>query len=97
MRKILAAIVEYKLDKNDLIPVLQRIIIELNSNDTSYPTSLKDKMTELVSEIQDIYHQDILSFRDEEYVMDTLKEMERLIVDYLSQSSVNQTNDCISN
>ena len=97
MKKILAAIVEYKLDKKNLTLLIQRIITEIMSKDNVYPDTFKNKMHELIKEIQDICHQDILSLHDEECVMDTLKEMEHLIVDYLSQSGAPQTNDCILN
>lgn len=95
MKKILAAIVEYKLDKACLSLLAKKIINELE--DTSYPDALKNRMHDLIKEIQDICHQDILSLRDEECVMDTLREMELLIVDYLSYTSVNKTIDCILN
>ncbi len=89
MKKILAAIVEYKLNRNDLNTLVQKIITGLNNIDNQYPNTFKNKMYELTREIKDISHQ------DEEYVVDFLKEMESLIVDYLSQSTVSQSNDCI--
>ncbi|MDP3935705.1 MAG: hypothetical protein Q8Q56_01780 [Alphaproteobacteria bacterium] len=92
MKKILAAIVVYKLNKDNLFPLVQKIINELKN--TSYPDTFKNKLSDLIKEIQEVSHQDILSLRDEEGVMDTLREMELLIVDYLSYTSVNQTNDC---
>lgn len=96
MKKILAAIVEYKLNKKDLNTLVQKIIIGLNDIDTQTPDALfKNKMNELIREIKDICHQDTPSSHDEDSVMDFLKEMESLIVDYLCQSAINQTNDCI--
>ncbi|QOL19853.1 hypothetical protein [Candidatus Bodocaedibacter vickermanii] len=95
MKKILAAIVEYKLNKNDLNTLVQKIITGLNDTDNQYPNTFKNKMYELTREIKDICLQDTPSSQDEDCVMDLLKEMESLIVDYLSQPTNNQTNDCI--
>lgn len=95
MKKILAAIVEYKLTKKDLTLLVKKIVTRLNDTDSPYSDTFNSKMRALVREIQDEYHQDILSLRDEGCVMDVLKEMELLIVDYLSHSAIKQTNDCI--
>jgi hypothetical protein len=92
MKKILAAIVKYKLDKNNLTLLIQKINTEINTQNTPYPNAFKDKMSGLVKELQDIF-----SVHDDECIIDTLKEMEHLIVNYLSQSSAMQTNDCILN
>lgn len=92
MKKILAAIVEYRLNKNDLTSLVQKIITRLNDSDAPFPDTFNSKMHELIKEIQEVCHQDILSLRDESCVMDALKEMELLIVDYLSHSGINQTN-----
>jgi hypothetical protein len=90
MKKILAAIVEYKLNKNNLPQLVQKINTEINTKNIMYPDAFRSKIFELIQEIHSIAYQDILSLRDEECVMDTLKEMEHLIVDYLSKSSASQ-------
>lgn len=95
MKKILAAIVEYKLTKNDLNLLIQKITTGLNDIDASYSGTLKDNMLQLTKEINETCHQETFSSSDEEHVIDVLKEMELLIVDYLSQSTAAQTNDCI--
>ena len=41
-------------------------------------------MTELLNELKGLAHQNILSAKDEELVMDALNEMELIIVDYLT-------------
>ncbi len=97
MRKILAAIVEYRLNKNNLTSLLQKIFMVLNNENVEYPRSFKNELDELLIEIQNVCSQNILSLRDDGSVMDTLKEMELLIVDYLSHSAIKQTNDCILN
>jgi hypothetical protein len=83
MRKILAAIVEYKLNKNNLNNLVKQITAELRVKDT-YPHIFYKKMTELLNELKGLAHQNILSAKDEELVMDALNEMELIIVDYLT-------------
>jgi hypothetical protein len=84
MRKILAAIVEYKLNKNNLIQLVNKIRDELEQKDIIYPDIFKKRMYELLSDIHPLTQQNILSSKDEELLMDALKEMELLIVDYLT-------------
>lgn len=84
MRKILAAIVEYKLNKNNLSQLVDKTKDKLGLKEVIYPDLFEKRMSELISEIQPLAQKNILSSKDEELLMDTLKEMEFLIVDYLT-------------
>jgi hypothetical protein len=94
MKKILASIIEYKLTKINLSKITQQLSMKLDIQDPSLPETFAIKMYELLANIRSVSALDSLSEQDEELVMDTLKEMELVLVDYLTQVSSSQTNDC---
>jgi len=96
MKKILAAIVEYKLNKKKFSNFTHQLSMELVISSDSYPPSFAKKMHELLTDIQDINSQNILPAHKEELLMDILEEMELLLVDYLTNVSYPQTNHCFS-
>jgi hypothetical protein len=82
MKKILASIVEYKLNQKNLGHLLQIISTTLNSN-TSHPIAFKVKLLELLNDIILLADVDDLSEKEKSLLMSTLTEMEMLIVEYL--------------
>jgi hypothetical protein len=94
MKKTLAAIVEYKLNRNNLNTIPQRILTELNNKTIKYPHIFEKEMRELLGELRDIPTGNNLSESDEARIIDVLKEMELILVDYLTNISYQQTNDC---
>lgn len=94
MKKILAAIVEYKLTKMNLQEIMHQLLMALDTQPNPYPPTFSDKMRELALAIYNVSYENTLSLQDEELVMDMLKEMECMLVDYLTQVSSFQTNDC---
>lgn len=87
MKKILAFIVEYKLNKNNLNQLLDNITQKIDLTSFDYPDSFRNKVQEVISDIKNFTGKDPLSSKEEELLMAALKEMEFLIVDYLSLKS----------
>lgn len=94
MKKVLAAIIEYKLNKNNLKDLMLHLIKKLEAQPNPYPITFKQTMYALSLEIKDFCDRDALSPSEEDFVMDALKEMELVLVDYLTPIACQKTNDC---
>lgn len=82
MKKVLAAIVEYKLNNKRLPDLTYKITSTLEDpNETGYPTEFKAKMHTALKELQALSNQ--VSY-NHKTIMGVLEEIESLIVDYLS-------------
>jgi hypothetical protein len=82
MKKLLALMVEHKLNNNNLSAVIDRIETLLNNCDSvTYPEEFKNQMKLALDELRSILSQENYSHHT---ILDVLEEMERLIVDYLA-------------
>ena len=96
MKKTLAAIVEYKLNRNNLNTITQRILTELNNETAEYPHIFEKEMRESLGDLKAIPNSNSLSESEETRITEVLKDMELLLVDYLTNVAYPQTNHCFS-
>lgn len=84
MRRILASIVEYKLNRHNLKPLVDSMMLVFNTGVPTYPPSFEKKMRELIEEIKPLADQHPPSPKNAALILYILQEMEALIVDYLT-------------
>lgn len=92
MKKILALIVEYKLNKSNIFSIVNQLISALDErNSLAYPPKFKDQMKSALDELQSEITQ---KKNNHQAILDVLEEMEPLIVDYLTSLHVASNHHC---
>ncbi|MCP5322577.1 MAG: hypothetical protein H6492_01015 [Candidatus Paracaedibacteraceae bacterium] len=95
MKQILAAIVEYKLTKDNLSRLLDRIQHCMTYDHVNLSNETLKNFSDLYKDIAHFATQDVLTKKDQEILNVTLQEMEQLIVDFLSSTSPRISNACV--
>ena len=92
MKKLLALIVEHKLNNNNLSAVIDRIETLLDDCDSAtYPEEFMNQMKVALDELRSILAQENYSHHT---ILDVLEEMERLIVDSLTGVHKGSNHNC---
>lgn len=94
MKQILAAIVEYKLTKNNLSHLLNRMQSCMDDH-VKVSDEISKNFSDLYKDIEHFSTQQVFSKKDEELLNVTLQEIEQLIVDCLSSTSPKISNACV--
>lgn len=95
MKQILAAIVEYKLTKNNLSRLLDRMQWCMDCGHVNANDEILKNFSDLYKDIAHFATQSVLTKKDEEILNVTLQEIEQLIVDCLSSASPRISNACV--
>lgn len=94
MKKLLALMVEHRLNNSNLSAVIDRIETLLSNCDSvTYPEEFKNQIILALDELRSILSQANYSHHA---ILDVLEEMERLIVDYLTGVHKGSNHHCFS-